>query len=121
MAPVTRGFLGAALDRLLAKTSNVGPESCNYAVERLRIPVADNVHLAADLYRPLSTAPPLCTLLVRGPYGIGLPGSLPVARIYAARGYQVLFTSCRGAADSDGGAWTRAFTRWLTGRLSLLG
>ena len=135
MAPATRGWTGAAIDRLFAWSSKLPPESCSYTIERLRIPVDDAVQVAADLYQPIS-AKPLGTLLVRSPYGIGLPNSLGLARIFAARGYQVLFTSCRGASDSDGAgvdpgrhetadgqavvAWMRE-QAWYTGSFATLG
>lgn len=135
MAPVNRSWTGAAIDRLFAWTSKLPAESCSYTVERLRIPVDDTVEIATDLYQPVSTKP-LGTLLVRSPYGIGMPNSLGLARIFAARGYQVLFSSCRGAPDSDGAgaepgrheaadgqavvAWMRKQV-WYTGSFATLG
>jgi hypothetical protein len=56
--------------------------------------------LAADLYQPART--PRGTLLVRGPYGRGLPFSMLSARIFAVYGYNVLFVSCRGTFGSSG-------------------
>ncbi|KAJ9129651.1 D-aminoacyl-tRNA deacylase [Coniochaeta hoffmannii] len=52
MAPATRGWTGAAIDRLFAWSSKLPPESCSYTIERLRIPVDDAVPLldAVDDY-----------------------------------------------------------------------
>jgi len=61
----------------------------------------DGVDLLADHYGPL-TANPLGTILVRGPYGRSLPFALIYARVYAARGYHVLFQSVRGTFGSGG-------------------
>ncbi|KAK0731181.1 galactose-binding domain-like protein [Lasiosphaeris hirsuta] len=99
MAPVKRGFLGSVLDRLYAR--GLSPETSNYTIERLRIPIADNVRIAADLYRPLGPNP-VGTIFVRSPYSINLSIVQPTARIFAARGYQVLLSSCRGTSDSEG-------------------
>lgn len=92
---------GRFVDRLAGRVLGLGRSTTAYAVARdLRVPMRDGVTLAADLYRPAS--PPVGTLLVRGPYGRGLSQSLLSARIYAARGYQVLFVSSRGTFGSGG-------------------
>ncbi len=94
----------------------------------------DGVDLLADHYQPL-TDRPLGTLLVRGPYGRAFPFSLVYARIYAARGYHVLFQSVRGTFGSGGtfvpmvhevddAADTVAWLRdqpWFTGTFATLG
>ena len=54
----------------------------------------DGVGLIADHYAP-TTASPLGTILVRGPYGRAFPFSVIYAQIYAARGYHVVFQSVR--------------------------
>ena len=61
----------------------------------------DGVDLRADHYRPV-TGRPLGTVLVRGPYGRGLPFSFIYAQIYAARGYHVILQSVRGTFGSGG-------------------
>ena len=61
----------------------------------------DDVQLVADHYAP-STSKPMGTLLVRGPYGRGLPFSIVFARLYAARGYHVVLQSVRGTFGSAG-------------------
>ncbi len=101
MAPVQRGWLGALLDRLVGWRSKLPAETNSYTIEKLRIPVGDDLQLAAELYQPVGTRP-VGTLLVRSPYGIGLPVALSHARLFAARGYQVLMSNCRGTASSGG-------------------
>ncbi|KAH8646172.1 X-Pro dipeptidyl-peptidase-domain-containing protein [Xylariales sp. PMI_506] len=144
MAPVKRRFGGVLLDRCVAWLWGLPPESCTYTIESLRIPLGNAVDLAADLYRPLPAKSLRGTILVRSPYGIGTPMALGVARIYAARGYQVLMTACRGTGgssttpDSTGAAvefrpamdeaadghaviaWMRKQT-WYTGSFATLG
>jgi putative CocE/NonD family hydrolase len=91
---------GRLVDRLAGWVLGLGPPTTAYALARgLRVPMRDGVTLAADLYRPAS---PVGTVLVRGPYGRGLSQSLLSARIFAARGYQVLFVSSRGTFGSGG-------------------
>lgn len=134
MAPVKRGLLGACLDRAFTWANGLPPETSSYSIETLRIPVTDGVKIAANLYQP-SVASPAGTILVRSPYGIGIPIALGHARIFAARGYQVLLSSCRGAPDSGGEldpgrneaadgqaivAWMRK-QAWYTGAFATLG
>ncbi|KPM35938.1 hypothetical protein AK830_g10611 [Neonectria ditissima] len=106
-----RGFLGSALDRCAAWYIGLPAETCNYTVtHHVAIPMQDGVDLIADLYQPKVSAteaasssassPPM--LLVQGCYGRGLAMSLINARLYAARGYLVLFVSCRGTFGSGG-------------------
>ncbi|KAA9160238.1 CocE/NonD family hydrolase [Amycolatopsis acidicola] len=87
-------------ERLLYRLLGVSGTRTGYTRTPVRIPMRDGVELGADLYRPAGD--PAGTLLVRGPYGRGLAFSLLLARIHAARGYQVLFVSSRGTADSAG-------------------
>lgn len=99
-----RGFVGSIVDRIFAWKFGMPPERCGYKVRAVRIPVSDGltrIELAADLFQPLQNTKPLGTLLVRGPYGRGMPAVLP-ARALAARGYQVLNVSCRGTFGSGG-------------------
>ncbi len=107
----------------------------DYAVHRgLPVPMRDGVDLRADHYRPLTECP-AGTILVRGPYGRAFPFSLVYARIYAARGYHVLFQSVRGTFDSGGTfvpmvhevsdaadtvGWLRA-QPWFTGTFATIG
>jgi putative CocE/NonD family hydrolase len=96
-----RSWSGRAVDGLAGRVLGLPPARTGYAVTRgLRVPMRDGVTLAADLYSPTSHAQG--TLLVRGPYGRGMPSSLLLARIFAARGYAVLFVSSRGTFGSAG-------------------
>ncbi|KAK3182196.1 hypothetical protein K4F52_006565 [Lecanicillium sp. MT-2017a] len=101
MTPSQRGLLGGALDGYFSWKHSLPPETCTYTVERVSIPVDKDVKLAADLYLCVDTKP-LGTILVRSPYGLSVEASLASARIFAARGYQVLLNSCRGTFDSEG-------------------
>jgi hypothetical protein len=96
-----RGLVGALWDKLVGWHKGLPSERCNFSIQSVRIPLDDKVQLSADLYRPINFNP-LGTILVRSPYGIAWPSSLFLARIYAARGYLVLLSSCRGTGD-DGG------------------
>jgi putative CocE/NonD family hydrolase len=94
----------------------------------------DGVTLRADHYAP-DTDRPLGTILVRGPYGRALPFSIIYARVYAARGYHVVFQSVRGTFGSGGefvpmvheaddAADTVAWLReqpWFTGTFGTIG
>ena len=102
MAPVRQGIFGTLLDRVVGWKSSLPAETTNYTVESFRIPVGDKVHLAADLYRPLQPTKPKGTVLIRTPYGTGIVMAIAHARPLAARGYQVLLSSCRGTNDSEG-------------------
>jgi len=121
------------VDELAGRIFGLRKATTGYAVTAVRIPARDGIELAADLYRP--AGPPVGTLLARGPYGRGLPMSLNVARLYAARGYQVLFVSSRGTFGSGGTflperteaadgqdvvAWMRK-QDWFTGAFATLG
>lgn len=134
MARVNRSWMGSVVDRIFAWMNSLPPETCSYTVESLRIPVADQIELAADLYLTLASKPS-GTLLVRTPYGIGFQPSLASARFFAARGYNVLFSACRGTSGSDGQlqpgtfdvvdghavvAWMRK-QPWYTGSFATLG
>ncbi|NUR31455.1 MAG: CocE/NonD family hydrolase [Catenulispora sp.] len=102
----------------------------------VRIPMPDGVELSADHYFPdpaRSRAFP--TLLVRSPYGRGLPWAALYGLIFAEQGFQVLLQSSRGTGGSQGivqpwrddgpdGLATVAWLRgqpWFDGRLGLLG
>jgi len=125
---------GRALDRLATRVFGLPAPSTDYTVARgLRVPARDGVELAADLYRPDHGA--IGTLLVRGPYGRTMLQALPMARVFAARGYHVLYVSSRGTFGSGGSflpmlsevddghdvvAWMRD-QPWFTGTFATLG
>ncbi|UNX55513.1 CocE/NonD family hydrolase [Georgenia sp. TF02-10] len=102
-------------------------------METLRIPLADGVELGADLYKPTTASKGI--VLVRGPYGRSFVFSRPLAAVWAAQGYTVLFVSSRGTADSGGVldpmrteardghdviAWMRT-QPWYDGRFATMG
>lgn len=138
--PWIRSLVGTVIDRLIGWYLGLPAETNNYKVQPLRVPIHEGlarVELAADLYEPLISdgAGPLGTVLVRGPYGRGAIMSAIFARIYAARGYRILFVSCRGYFGSggdfdpcrneieDGKAvveWMRK-QEWYTGTFATLG
>ena len=106
-----------------------------YRVSRgLPVPMRDGIELKADHYAPL-TNDPQGTILVRGPYGRGLPFSFIYAQVYAARGYHVVLQSVRGTSGSGGeftpmvhevddAADTVAWLReqpWFTGTFGTIG
>ena len=103
----TRGVIGSIIDRLLGWQFGLPPETCNYKVQPLRIPIHEEINrieLTADLYVPVALEgnKPAGTVLVQGPYGRGLFFAAIFARIFAARGYQILFVSSRGTFGSGG-------------------
>ncbi len=114
MAAVKRRLIGGAMDGFFGWKHSLPGETCSYTVERVLIPVAKDVDLAADLYRCVD-AQPLGTILVRSPYGLSVEASIASARVFAARGYQVLHNSCRGTFDS-GGALDPALNEPADGR-----
>ncbi|KAJ3526818.1 hypothetical protein NM208_g11004 [Fusarium decemcellulare] len=131
---VARGYIGTAIDRLVGHSLGLSPETCNYEKQELTIPLTNGITLAADLYKPVNHAP-AGTVLVRSPYSRGMMMAIGSARIYASRGYQVLFVSSRGTfgstGDFDGGfceaedgqgvvEWMRQQT-WYTGSFATLG
>src|SRR5262249_19719591 len=86
-----RQVAGNAVGRLLG----LPRATTDYTVNRVQVPMRDGVRLVADHYAP-TTSSPAGTVLVRSPYGRGLPFSLVFARLYAARGYHVVLQSVRG-------------------------
>ncbi|KAL5114802.1 hypothetical protein ACEQ8H_007295 [Pleosporales sp. CAS-2024a] len=101
--PQYRTFFGQLFDRVAAWKLGFPPERCNYTTREVRIPVSDgrsSIELCGRLLQPVQDKP-LGTVLVRSPYGRGLP-MVGMARAYAARGYQVLSVSCRGTFGSGG-------------------
>lgn len=108
--PIQRGYLDALVDRLAAWSNGIGPERSSYTTLEVKIPLengAEQIHLAATLYQPVvhsaaAATPTLGTILVLTPYGRAAPMSIFTARLWAARGYQVLLSSVRGTFGSDG-------------------
>lgn len=136
----SRTYVGSLLDRLLSHQFDLPGERSTYEIKALRIPLDRDglrIELAADLYRPVlpGEIQPDGTILVRSPYGRGLPTSAFLARIYASRSYQILFVSCSGTFGSGGHfdpfrneveegkavvAWMRE-QDWYTGSFAALG
>jgi uncharacterized protein len=126
---IPRRFAGRALARAL----RLPPQTHNYTVSAITIPMRDGVDLVADHYEPVGEV--VGTLLVRGPYGRAFPFSLIFAYLHAARGYRVILQSVRGTFGSGGefepmvheaadGADTVAWLRrqpWFTGRFATIG
>jgi putative CocE/NonD family hydrolase len=101
--PSTKGrsTVGRAVENGISRMLGLTAATTDFTVTRnVRIPTRDGVELAADLYRPTEGA--VGTLLVRGPYGRSLPLAFPMARVFAARGYNCLFVSSRGTFGSGG-------------------
>ena len=129
-----RSTLGRAVENRITRMLGLTPATTDFTVTRnVRVPTRDGLELAADLYRPSSSA--VGTLLVRGPYGRSLPLAFPMARVFAARGYNCLFVSSRGTFGSGGDfdpmrteaddgqdlvAWMVA-QPWFTGTFATLG
>lgn len=130
-----KGRVRQFADRAVGRALRIGPPTDSYLVRhRVLIPMRDGVELHATHFEP-RTDKPLGTVLVRCPYGRSFPLSLLYARLYAARGYHVLFQSVRGtfgsggefvpmvneAADAaDTVAWLRE-QPWFTGTFATIG
>ena len=80
------------------------PEENTFTISEVRIPMPDGIELAGSLYQPdlVASAKPHGLLYVLGPYGRKGVMSVLNAECFAARGYTVLFVSCRGTAGSGG-------------------
>ncbi|MFJ6797351.1 CocE/NonD family hydrolase [Streptomyces sp. NPDC091268] len=72
----------------------------------LVVPAADGSTLLTDHYFP-RTPGDFPTLLVRSPYGRGLPWSPQYGLLFAEQGFHVVLQSCRGTGGSGG-----AFDLW---------
>ncbi|MER5599024.1 CocE/NonD family hydrolase [Streptomyces sp. NPDC002265] len=72
----------------------------------LTVPAADGSPLITDHYFPRA-AGDFPTLLVRSPYGRGLPWSPMYGLLFAEQGFHVVLQSCRGTGGSEG-----AFDLW---------
>ncbi|MFK0254980.1 CocE/NonD family hydrolase [Streptomyces sp. NPDC090445] len=98
------------------------------------VPAADGSPLVTDHYFP-RTEGDFPTLLVRSPYGRGLPWGPMYGVLFAEQGYHVVLQSCRGTGGSGGrfhlwrnepadGLATVAWLReqpWFDGRLATVG
>ncbi|MGX6606235.1 CocE/NonD family hydrolase [Micromonosporaceae bacterium Da 78-11] len=121
-------------DAVLSRALRQPPAMNGYTVDRVRTPMRDGAVLLGDHFTP-SMDTPRGTVLIRTPYGRGLPTSALNGRIFAARGYHVLIQSVRGtfgsggtfrpmAQEADDGQDTVAWLRdqpWFDGRLATLG
>ncbi|MEV5955939.1 CocE/NonD family hydrolase [Streptomyces sp. NPDC051987] len=72
----------------------------------LSVPAADGSPLLTDHYFPRAHGD-FPTLLVRSPYGRGLPWSPQYGLLFAEQGFHVVLQSCRGTGGSGG-----AFDLW---------
>ncbi|MET8753905.1 CocE/NonD family hydrolase [Streptomyces sp. NPDC004667] len=67
----------------------------------LRVPAADGSPLVTDHYFPRAEGD-FPTLVVRSPYGRGLPWSPMYGVLFAEQGFHVVLQSCRGTGGSGG-------------------
>ncbi|OKI86857.1 peptidase S15 [Streptomyces sp. CB02414] len=67
----------------------------------LTVPAADGSPLVTDHYFPRAEGD-FPTLLVRSPYGRGLPWSPQYGMLFAEQGFHVVLQSCRGTGGSGG-------------------
>jgi uncharacterized protein len=129
--------LGArTLDGLLRRVRKLPPPRNDYVAERdLRTPTQDGFVLVSDHYAPAGPGPGGGTILIRTPYGRGLPVNALWGSTFAARGYHVVLQSCRGTGGSTGTfepmvreaedahdtvAWLRE-QPWFDGNLATMG
>jgi uncharacterized protein len=124
------------VDRFFQRVRQLPPARNEYAVERgLHTPTRDGAVLVSDHYIPVVSNSGGATILIRTPYGRGMPVDVLYARTFAARGYHVIVQSCRGTQDSTGtfepfvreaddGQDTIVWLReqpWFNGELATLG
>lgn len=119
-------------DRFLGLPVAEGPAP--EVVKGLRVPMPDGVHLIADRYIPagMESGP---VVLIRTPYGRGLPIGKLLGETFARHGLQVVVQSVRGTFGSEGefrpfhteredglatAEWVRA-QPWCDGRLGTAG
>ncbi len=98
--PLSSRMMRATWRRLPAKRHDVGWEP------GLEVPAADGSPLRTDHYFPRAEGD-FPTLLVRSPYGRGLPWSPMYGLLFAEQGFHVVVQSCRGTGGSGG-----AFDLW---------
>ena len=120
---------------MLSRAWRLPPQRNFVAIDRgLKVPMSDGTVLLADHYLPITTEQ-VATVLVRCPYGRGLPFSLLEAQLIAERGFHVLLQSCRGTFGSGGAfepmrheitdgqdtvTWLRQ-QPWFSGKLATVG
>lgn len=93
--PLSSRMMRATWRGLPAKRHDVGWEP------GLVVPAADGSPLRTDHYFPRAEGD-FPTLLVRSPYGRGLPWSPMFGVLYAEQGFHVVLQSCRGTGGSGG-------------------
>lgn len=93
--PLASRILRATWRGLPAKRHDVGWEP------GLLVPAADGSPLVTDHYFPRAEGD-FPTLLVRSPYGRGLPWSPMYGVLFAEQGFHVVLQSCRGTGGSGG-------------------
>ncbi|HUB23392.1 MAG TPA: CocE/NonD family hydrolase [Streptosporangiaceae bacterium] len=129
------GPAAAAVSTMLTRAWSLPARRNFVAIERnVQVPMSDGTVLLADHYLPV-TSRPAATVLVRCPYGRGMPFSLLQAQLVAERGFHVLLQSCRGTFGSGGQfepmrheigdgqdtvTWLRGQS-WFDGRLATFG
>lgn len=135
MSTANRAGLGARIvSTVQQRMLGLPPRRNDYTVERrVPVPTRDGERLLTDHYAPVGTA--RGTVLIRTPYGRGLPESVLHGRMLSERGYHVLIQSVRGTGGSSGVfrpiaqetddaqdavAWLRT-QPWFTGSLATLG
>ncbi|OKH95590.1 CocE/NonD family hydrolase [Streptomyces uncialis] len=120
--PVRGPSLSARLMR--ASWRGLPPKRYDVGLEAgLAVPGADGGTLRADHYFPRADGD-FPTLLIRSPYGRGLPWSPMFGILFAEQGFHVVLQSCRGTGGSDGrfDLWRNetadglAAVTWLRGR-----
>lgn len=126
--PLSSRLLRATWRGLPAKRHEVGWEP------GLTVPGGDGSPLVTDHYFPRAEGA-FPTLLVRSPYGRGLPWSPMYGVLFAEQGFHVVVQSCRGTGGSGGAfdlwrneaadgratvSWLRSQS-WFTGVLGTIG
>ncbi|NBM18485.1 CocE/NonD family hydrolase [Streptomyces sp. GC420] len=93
--PLSSRMMRATWRRLPARRYEAGLEP------GLVVPAADGSPLITDHYFPRAKGD-FPTLLVRSPYGRGLPWSPMYGMLFAEQGFHVVLQSCRGTGGSGG-------------------
>jgi predicted acyl esterase len=95
------GFGARLFDRAVAWHWKLPKATHGFRIQRdLAVSMRDGITLLADHYLPTNVQGRE-TILMRTPYGRGLPISMD-ARLFAGRGYHVVVQSCRGSFGSGG-------------------
>ncbi|WP_411127197.1 CocE/NonD family hydrolase [Streptomyces sp. x-19] len=139
-APTGRAPRAARWLRATWRNVPAGPYRVGYEA-RLAVPADDDVSLLTDHYFPCAEgelapeAGRFPTLLVRSPYGRGVPWAALYGLLFAEHGFHVVVQSSRGTGGSGGDfhpwrheapdgratvAWLRA-QPWFTGALGTIG